>query len=466
MELQPITPECADTLRSYYSLCSRRLCEYSAGVQLMWQELWDSKYAEVHDCLVILHNTKQSGFTFDYPVPLPGSGDVDAALDEIDAWCMKKGVLPAFQTVPADKREHLLDRYPYTTVSSSRLWQDYLYRAEDLSNFSGRRYSGQRNHIHKFRKLYPDAVYRPLTAADRQAVETFWEEFHKVFNKEDAGAKYELCAARKLMELAGRDWVRTGCIELDGKILALSLGEVCGDTLVCHVEKGLPQYTGVYPAMVQAFAAANSEGLRWINREDDAGDQGLRTSKSQYLPAAMGKKIHVQVRNELDGVDEPPVLHSERLTLDALQDADRDAYNRLCLDDSRNRYWGYDYRQDLDGELTDSYFLDVARRDFQNKLAINFAVRLDGEMIGEVVLFDFDCKGSAELGCRILPEFAGHGYGKEAYRCAAEWCLYGLGLYRLRGKCYQANPPARQMLEGCMRQIGEDDTFFHFEKTV
>ena len=52
--------------------------------------------------------------------------------------------------------------------------------------------------------------------------------------------------------------------------------------------------------MVQAFAAANAQGLRWINREDDAGDKGLRTSKLQYLPAELGAKVRIRVRNELD----------------------------------------------------------------------------------------------------------------------------------------------------------------------
>ncbi len=466
LDLQPITVESADILRKYYSQCTYHLCEYSAGVKLMWQELWGSRFAETNGCLVVLHNTDYAGTVFDYPVPLPETGDVDTALDEIDQWCMKQGTAPAFQTVPAEQRAHLLDRYPYAVIGSSRLWQDYLYHAEDLSVFAGRHYAGQRNHIHKFQKLYPNAVYRPLTQADSQKIDAFWEEFHKVFNKDTADAKYELCAARKLMQLAGRDWVRAAGIELDGKLLALSLGEVCGDMLICHVEKGLPQYNGVYPTMVQSFAAANSQGLLWINREDDSGDPGLRTSKTQYLPAAMGAKYHVRVQNELDNLKTVPELHSGRLTLDALTDSDQAAYNRLCLDDDRNQYWGYDYRQDLHGELTDSYFLDVARHDLEHKLAVNFAVRLDGQMIGEAVLYDFDYKGSAELGCRIFPEYAGHGYGKEAFRCAAEWSLYGLGLYRLRAKCFQVNPPARLMLENCMRLVGQDDTFYHFEKTI
>lgn len=466
LEFKPVQVKSVPRLRKYYGRCDYRLCEYSAGVKLMWRPHWHPEYAESHGCLIVLNHSRHYGYMFDYPVPLPGVGDVDAALDEIDTWCREKGVAPAFGVVPEEEREHIVARYPYTVVDNDRLWQDYLYRAEDLMTFAGRRYSGQRNHINKFRKLYPDAVYRAITKEDGEKVEDFWEEFHQFFNKEDALAKMEVCSARKLMKQVGKPWVRAGAIELDGKFIAISLGEICGDTLVCHIEKGLPQYEGVYPTMVQSFAAANAQGLRWINREDDAGDKGLRTSKLQYLPAELGAKIRIRARNELVYLNEIPVLKSERLTLNAITDRDKDAYNRLCLDDERNRWWGYDYRKDLKGELTEEYFLEVARRDFQNKLAVNFAVRLDGVFIGEVVLYDFDYRGGAEMGCRILPEYAGSGYGAEAFRRAAEWSIYQLGLYRLKGKCYKENEASRKMLSACMRPKGEDEVFYYFEKTV
>jgi len=466
LEFKPIQVKSAARLRKYYNKCSYQLCEYSVGVKLMWREHWHPAYAESHGCLVVLNHSRHFGCMFDYPVPLPGEGDVDAALDEIDAWCAQHGTAPNFGVVPVQEREHLMERYPYTIVDNDRLWQDYLYRAEDLMTFAGRRYSGQRNHINKFRKLYPQASYRELTPEDGEKLEKFWETFHQVFNKEDAGAKMELCAARKLMRQVGKRWVKAGAIELEGEFIAVSLGEICGDTLVCHIEKALPQYEGVYPAMVQAFASAHGEGMRWINREDDAGDRGLRTSKLQYLPAGLGAKVRVRVRNELAYLEEIPALRSERLTLDALREEDKAAYNRLCLDDERNRWWGYDYRVDLKGELTEDYFLEVARHDFQNKRAVNFAVRLDGEFIGEVVLYQFDYRGGAEMGCRILPEFAGSGYGAEAFRTAAEWSLYGLGLYRLTAKCFHENEASRKMLSACMRPSGEDAAFYYFEKKV
>ena len=452
-------------LRKYYKSCPYRLCEYSVGVKLMWRHHMDPSFTEAHGCLII-RNCSHGAVTFDYPVPLDGSADLSAALDEIDAYCRESGILPAFQTVPEEVLPVLLHRYPYTAVTNSRTWQDYLYHAQDLITFAGRKYSGQRNHINKFKKLYPSAVFRPITRDDGEALEVFWDAFHLAFNKDAALAKKELCYARKLTRQIGKSWALAGALELDGKFIAISLGEICGDTLICHIEKALPGYEGAYPAMVQSFAAYYGKECTWINREDDAADKGLRTSKTQYLPADMGRKYRVTVTTDIDRLERIPTLYSERLTLDAITRADIPDYNRLCLDDERNRWWGYDYRKDLKGALTENYFYRVAQKDFKHKLALNFAIRLDGQFIGEAVLYSFDCKGAAELGCRILPEFAGHGYGAEAFARAADWALYELGLYRLVAKCYKENEPSRRMLSAVMRQTGEDETFFYFEKLI
>ena len=74
-----------------------------------------------------------------------------------------------------------------------------------LAEFAGRHYSGQRNHIHKFRKLYPDAEYVPLTAADEPLLERFWQDYGAEFSKESAIAKNELRLAKEMLRhLSGR----------------------------------------------------------------------------------------------------------------------------------------------------------------------------------------------------------------------------------------------------------------------
>jgi len=219
--------------------------------------------------------------------------------------------------------------------------------------------------------------------------------------------------------------------------------------------------------MVQAEVAAFGDGCAYVNREDDAGDRGLRTSKLQYGPAKLAPKYHFLPQNELlRHVSAIPELKTERLTLSAITEADIPAYNALVLDSDRNRWWGYDDVGGLGAPVTERSFYDVARRDFENRMAVNFAVRLNGTLIGEAVLYNFDYRGSAELGCRIDKAYAGNGYGTEAFRCAAEWGLYQVNLSRIVAKCYKENEASYKMLSACMRRNGEDETFFYFEKLV
>ena len=161
-----------------------------------------------------------------------------------------------------------------------------------------------------------------------------------------------------------------------------------------------------------------------------------------------------------------PTLHSDRLTLDALTEKDKLPYNALCLDEERNRLWGYDWHKDYDGSPMEEYFLSVAREDFRLRRCVNFAVRLGEDFIGEAVLYNPDWQGGMELGCRIAPAYAGCGYGTEAFTAAAEWALFGLTLAKVKAKCYKENTASYKMLSSCMRPAGEDDTFFYFEKLV
>ena len=463
---KPVTKQDAPKLRRYYQNCIYGLCEYSVGTKLMWRRTLHPAWAEIAGCLVI-RNTIDGQTAFDYPVPGPG-GDEDAALSAIESYCLETGVCPVISVVPECKAPKLLARYPYVRVSSIRTWRDYVYYREDLQFFTGRRYSGQRNHIKKFHTQWPEAFFRPLTAADRDVIERFWADYEAEFPKGDnAKARDELALAQKMLRMAGKSFFLAGGMFDGERLIALSLAERCGDTLIIHIEKALYSYTGVYPALVQEFAGAFGGDCQWINREDDAADRGLRTSKLQYGPAKLAPKYRFEPQNELlCHVKAIPELKTERLTLSALTEADIPAYNALVLDRERNRWWGYDDVAGLGGPVEERSFFDVARRDFANGLAANFAIRLEGRLIGEAVLYRFDYQGGAELGCRIDSAYDGHGYGAEAFAAVANWGLYKVQLNRVVAKCYKENQASFKMLSSCMRRNGEDETFFYFEKPV
>ena len=81
-----------------------------------------------------------------------------------------------------------------------------------------------------------------------------------------------------------------------GTIVALSVGEVVGDTLYCHVEKARVDYAGSYQAIVSWFAKyALEKDTLYINREDDSGEERLRYSKLAYRPIDLIEKYWVAI---------------------------------------------------------------------------------------------------------------------------------------------------------------------------
>lgn len=455
-----------ERLAAYYRASRHEVCEYSLGIKLMWETTYRYAFSEVAGCLIC--RDEYDGLTyFDYPIVGEG-GDVEAALTAIETYCLETDIPLRFTTLPPTVLGELIARYDGVRVRKTYYCGDYFYRTEDVRTFEGKKYAGQRNHIRRFYRTYPNAHFRPLTHDDLPALARFADRFDKSFQKQGSDALSEREAAFKILRLDRDDFFRIGCMELDGEIIGVALGEKCGDVLVEHIEKALAkEYEGVYPALFQAFVATFGTDCRFVNREDDAADRGLRTSKMQYHPSHIAQKYDIDVENILYTVDAIPRLATERLTLDAITARDADAYGRLCLDDARNRYWGYDYRSDADGETVDgAYFCRVAKTDFDARYAINFAVRLRGELIGEVVLYRFDNRGGCEIGVRILPAYGGCGYGRESFAAVADWALYTLGIPRITAKCFRRNTASEKLLSSQMRKIGEDETMLYFEKRI
>jgi hypothetical protein len=92
----------------------------------------------------------------------------------------------------------------------------------------------------------------------------------------------------KLVDLTG------GAILVDNMIVAYTVAEKYSpDTVLIHYEKGCPDYKGVYQAINQMFLAHLTEAFKWVNREQDLGEEGLRKAKLSYNPVEFLRKYRV-----------------------------------------------------------------------------------------------------------------------------------------------------------------------------
>ena len=81
-----------------------------------------------------------------------------------------------------------------------------------------------------------------------------------------------------------------------GEVVAFIVGEVVGETLHVHIEKSLHQYSGSSEMINKSFVEyvlSKFPHIKYVNREDDAGDEGLRKSKLSYNPIMLLNKYNV-----------------------------------------------------------------------------------------------------------------------------------------------------------------------------
>lgn len=87
-----------------------------------------------------------------------------------------------------------------------------------------------------------------------------------------------------------------GLLRVNGRVAGFSAGEIVGDTLIIHIEKADIAYEGIYQVLVNEYAKCFvTPDVRYINREEDVGDEGMRRSKESYHPVRLLEKYLVRI---------------------------------------------------------------------------------------------------------------------------------------------------------------------------
>lgn len=275
---------------SYLYQSPKQACEYTFANLF----LWGRKKAAERDGVLLLQSQFDRRSVYLFPV---GAGDLKAALDAIIHDAAMRGIPCCLAALTEQECQLVEQLYPGKfRFYCDRDSYDYVYSIDDLADLKGRKFQKKRNHLNRFEQEHPDALILPLDESTRAAAFLLAEQWYQ--NRCAADPNHDFHLEHQALHRAFAFYQRLGMegvvLMEHGQVMAFAMGSRLNtDTYDIHFEKALDIADGAYAAINRGFARYLREKypeVRWLNREDDLGIEGLRKAKLSYYPDHMVEK--------------------------------------------------------------------------------------------------------------------------------------------------------------------------------
>ncbi|MCR5154278.1 MAG: GNAT family N-acetyltransferase [Lachnospiraceae bacterium] len=262
-------------------------CDYPFAVNYIWADYLQAEVAFVNNTVCIRYFVDGKRC---YLYPMGGDA---ASRTEIVKKLLEEeaGEETEFTLISEDNKEELKRYFKGRfEITEDRDHFDYVYNREKLEKLPGKHLSSKRNFLHRFNDG-GDWTFEELSKTGFEeclGLDVKWNEKHGYEMTGMVAA--EAGAIRRAFEHYDELGLFGAVIRQEGRIVAFSVAEKLNDnTAVIHFEKADIEAKGSYQIINQQFAEHFKE-FEFLNREDDAGNEGLRKSKLSYLPDVYVKK--------------------------------------------------------------------------------------------------------------------------------------------------------------------------------
>lgn len=255
----------------------------------LWRKARKIAYAVVCDCLLI--QTTYAGENPFYFFPI-GAGDkkrvVELLLEQDSALEFHSLELAWVEFL----REHFAGVFDFEL---NRDRSDYVYDVQELISLSGRKYHKKKNHLNKFLQTYPQFVFERISVENSAEVRGVWGEWFGMIEAPSVGLVNENLGIVEVLGAWGELPIEGGLVRVDGRIVAFSFGEVMSSEMaVIHIEKADSSVAGAYQIINQQLLANVFSHVKYANREEDLGIEGLRRAKMSYNPVFLVEKYEAR----------------------------------------------------------------------------------------------------------------------------------------------------------------------------
>lgn len=279
-----------------------RVCDHAFANLFAWQAIFGNQWAECHDRLIVRSRPTPHENPKYMILPDIRSQHLPDILQQIqeDADAHPYRLVQLSE----EEKQHLERLFPDTFLFDNPYnMADYMYEADDFRTFKGRRLAAKRNHVNKFKSLYP-YQYKPLTSdlfGECMRLERQWRTEQHGHNEQ---LDQEETAIRTFFNHYDDLGLNGGALFVEDTLAAFTFGSPINDhTFDIHIEKADTRFEGVFPMVSQLFAQHLPSQYTLINREEDLGLPGLRQSKLSYHPLQIVAKYSAQpLDDDLRGI--------------------------------------------------------------------------------------------------------------------------------------------------------------------
>ncbi|MCQ2418089.1 MAG: phosphatidylglycerol lysyltransferase domain-containing protein [Oscillospiraceae bacterium] len=186
-------------------------------------------------------------------------------------------------------------------ITKAETYTEYLYLQSNLSELKGSKYHSKRNHISQFRRMYPDAFIQPLVSENAEyAVNIAKQWLMARPDPEEASLQYEwrcICEAASQFDALGLSGLLLYADALHPPIGMTIVSRITEEVADIHFEKVVPDYPHAWPVVANEMARCLHD-VTYLNREEDLGESGMRSSKKSYAPDLLNEKYIAEWKDE------------------------------------------------------------------------------------------------------------------------------------------------------------------------
>ncbi len=290
IDFKPFTPKDKSLYEKYLFSESKRGCEFSFANLCLWGR---QSFTEILGHIVMFSQFDRRTV---YPYPL-GAGDKKPVLDAIIADSRARGIPCRITGLVGNAAETLAALYPDKfRFHCDRGSYDYVYDINDLAELKGKKYHGKKNHLNRFIENHEGYIAEPISDQNLSLVRKMAENWYISKKNENSDDDYHM--EKAAIERALKGYTELGLegilITHNGEALAFTMGSrLSKDTFDVHFEKARSDVNGAYTVVNYEFARYIREkypDVKYLDREEDMGLEGLRRAKESYKPHHMVEK--------------------------------------------------------------------------------------------------------------------------------------------------------------------------------